>query len=321
MTSLPQTGQPRLTVAVCSYNSAPYLAELLPALAGLACPVPFEILVVDNNSTDHTRQLVTELQSRLEIPLRYVLERNQGIPHARNRAIEACMERDFMAFIDADELPDPLWLSGACEGLIDQGADCVGGRIDLDLPTRPRWLSDSLLPFLGYLDHGDRPFRVVDRTTPVWSGNVAYRMQLFRNGGIRFDHRYNRAGSGIGGGSDGILFRVLLKRGIPIQYQPRMRIVHRIPAEKLRRSYFLRLHYTSGRKAGLFEAVPEGRTLLGAPRYMYPQLLRKTRDALLQFIRRDPEYLRTLMNAAHLLGTMRGLNLRAQCPDEASSCR
>ncbi|MGD2118994.1 MAG: glycosyltransferase [Chromatiales bacterium] len=296
-----------LTVAICTYNGASLIPQLIENLDQLDSPVNFEILIVDNKSTDDTRQVIEQLQTRIKTPIRYVLESRQGIPYARNRAIEESLASSYMAFIDADELPDPHWLAAACRGLRDFDADCVGGKIRLELQKRPGWLADSLLPFLGQVDHGDTPLAIVDRSTPVWSGNVAYRTRLFNNG-LRFDTRYNRIGKGVGGGSDGIMFRVLLKQKTTMRYEPDMSIVHLIPEEKLKRRYFLRLHYIAGRKAGMFEiGVPQGNTIFGAPRFMYSQLAGKLVKAAKLFVTRHPEYMREAMNLSYHIGNMKGL--------------
>jgi len=300
-----------LTVAICCYNAAEYLEMLIRQLEALPCPVPFEILIVDNNSTDNTADIAGSLSEECGKPVRYVVERQQGIPFARNRAIEESLNSEFLVFIDSDELPEDQWLESAYRGLNHYCADCVGGRINLDLPARPKWLSDSLLPFLGKVDHGNIPLRVVDRSTPVWSGNVAYRTALFSNG-LRFDTRYNRKGPGIGGGEDGIMFRNLLERKCHIRYEPEMCITHLIPEAKLRRSYFLRLHFIAGTKAGMYEMRWEGARLFGAPRFMYLQLIRKVLLTSKLLMTGNRDYLREAMNAANLYGVMKGFSSRPQ---------
>jgi len=298
-----------LTVAVCCYNAADYLEKLVRRLESLYCPVPFEILIVDNNSLDNTAAVAESLSKACRIPIRYVLESQQGIPFARNRAIEESLQNAFLAFIDSDELPGEKWLEAAHRGLDHYRGDCVGGKISVSLPKRPKWLSESLLPFLGKVDHGDAPIRIVDRSTPVWSGNIAYRTSLFSDG-LRFDTRYNRKGSGVGGGSDGIMFRELLDRKCNIRYEPEMCIAHLIPETKLRRSYFLKLHFIAGKKAGMYEMNWDGATLLGVPRFMYLQLPKKILLVFKLLITGNREYLREAMNAANLYGIMKGFAAR-----------
>lgn len=306
--SATDTRKELMTVAICCYNAAHFLQRLVTEVASLESPVPFEILIVDNNSTDGTETLVKRLAQNCRVGMRYVLEPRQGIPHARNRAIEESRSSTYLAFIDADELPGKQWLKSAVKGLKEHAAECVGGRIEVDLQERPRWMSDSILLFLGKVDYGDKPFRIVDRSTPVWSGNIAYRTSIF-DSGMRFDTRYNRKGSGIGGGSDGILFREMLQRQLHIRYEPEMRIRHLIPAQKMKRSYFLKLHYLAGKKAGRYEyqTDPRTATLGGTPRFLYPQLARKFLRAMSMYLTRHPEYLRESMNVSYQLGLMQGI--------------
>jgi glycosyltransferase involved in cell wall biosynthesis len=297
----------RVTVAVCSYNSATTLTGLVQALQNQSCSIPVEILVVDNNSTDETRQLVNDLSAREGASLRYVFESNQGIPYARNRAIEESLESDYLAFIDADEMPEPGWLAAAVDALLNEDAVCVGGKIHVKLPTgqSPVWLTQQLMAFLGQLDHGEKSFWVKDRSTPVWSGNVAYRTDLFSTG-MRFDDRYNRSGKGVGGGSDGIMFRQLLEQAVRIRYRPDMVINHLVEDEKLKRSYFIRLHYVAGRKFGEYQMSTQKKSLFGVGPFMIRQLLVQTGKALVMLLRRDPDAVRQAMNASYAVGTLTG---------------
>jgi len=297
----------QVTVAICCYNAEKYLPKLLDQLTGQSCPLPWEILIVDNNSHDNSVQIIDSFTKSSKTSIRYVLESEQGIPYARNRAIEESTNSEFLVFIDADELPDINWLSSAINCLKTHSADCVGGEIDLELVSRPAWLCDNLLPFLGLVKHGHQPFQIKDRSTPVWSGNIAYRMSLF-NGGLRFDTRYNRKGKGVGGGEDGMMFRHLLETNSPMFYEPKMRIVHLIPPEKLTRSYFLKLHYIAGKKFGLYElSANKNKAILGVPRYMFLLVARQCLTTLKFTIIRHPGYMREAMNVSYFLGQMIGL--------------
>lgn len=301
---------PEATVAICCYNASEYLPKLLGLLLKQSCPVLWEILIVDNNSSDNSVNIVKDFTKTSKIPVRFVQETEQGIPYARNRAIEESKNSTFLVFIDADELPDKNWLVTAIKSLQTHSADCVGGEIGLDLSHRPAWLCDSMLPFLGQVKHGNKPFKIQDRSTPIWSGNIAYRLSLFK-GTLPFDTRYNRKGKGIGGGSDGILFRKLLESDCVMRYEPEMRIIHLIPPEKLTRYYFLKLHFIAGKKAGLYELdVANGRKIFDVPLYMFLLFGKKTLTTLKLFITQHSDYMREAMNASHLLGQIMGLSQR-----------
>ena len=313
----------KLTVAICSYNGAERLPELVQALRVQPCPIPFEILIVDNNSTDTTQTVVDKLAGTQGASVRSVIETEQGIPFARNRAIAESLCHDFLLFIDVDEMPSPRTLAAAVHSLDVEGAECVGGKIAINFGSfhRPGWLTDDLLPFYGEIDYGKDPFWIVDRSTPVWSGIVAYRTALFiENPELRFDHRYNRRGKGIGGGSDGIMFQELLKRNVRIRYQPDMAVDHFIEDWKMKRIYFLKLHFIAGRKYGQFQMDDYDHTWLGVPPFMLRQLLQQIGKTLNLLLLRKPGTVRQAMNASHALGSIWGKFLARNERQSTESC-
>jgi len=300
---------PKLTFALCSYNRADRLVKLLPEMRSLVCPVDFEVLVVDNNSSDATFQVVSQIAATPGPPVRYVLERQQGIPYARNRALAEAMDSDFLVFIDDDELPHLGLLAAAVDALTTRGARCAGGKVKVDIKTelRPKWLVDDLLGFLAEVDYGDEAFWIKDHTTPVWTANIAYDMSLFRDDpDLRFDLRYNRSGHGVGGGSDAIMFKELLDRKVPMLYCPSMAVQHRVDAWRLHRRYFLKLHFVSGRKYGQFQSGDYVRTLFGVPPFMMSQAFVHWLRAAGMYLSHKPGALRQAMNGAHATGLVWG---------------
>src|SRR5512139_3768556 len=242
-----------LTVAFCTFKRADRLEKLVAALRAQHCPVPFDILAVNNNSPDNTLAVLESLQRQPGAPLRIVTEAAPGIVPARNRALAEALDRDVLVFIDDDELPQPGLLDAAYDAIANEGAECAGGRVDMDFSTveRPAWLGSELLGFLAAVDHGGTPFWIEDASTPVWTANVAYAMRLFRHDpGLRFDQRYNREGVEVGGGEDDAMLRTLLDRGTRVRYRPDMAVLHAVEPWRLRRSYFLRLHYRAGLRHG-----------------------------------------------------------------------
>lgn len=303
----------RLTFAFCTYNRAARLERLVATMRAQDCPIPFEILAVNNNSQDDTLAVLDTLARQPGAPLRIVTELQQGIVPARNRAIAEALDSDILVFIDDDELPQPGLLLAAHDAICNEGAACVGGRITVDFSTcsRPPWLDAELAGFLGELDHADQAFWVRDTSTPIWSGNTAYAMDLFREEeSLRFDLRYNRVGEGVGGGEDAMMFRKLLARGARIRYRPDMSVLHAVEPWKLRRTYFLRLHYRAGLRHGQFQLPSYPRTILGVPPFLVRQFLdRALKATSMQLLGRSGA-LREAMNAAHALGGMLGYRRR-----------
>lgn len=305
-----------LTVAFCTYKRADRLHCLVEALRAQSCPIPFEILAVDNNSPDNTLEVLAALQNEPGAPLRVVTETSPGIVPARNRALAEAAGSEFLVFIDDDELPHPGLLEAAYDALAREGADCAGGRVLIDFASygRPHWLGEDLLGFLAAVDHGPQPFWIIDEHSPVWTSNIAYRMAFLREHGLQFDARYNRKGSSasdFGGGEDVVMLRRLLGLKARIRYCPDMTVDHGVERARLNRRYFLRLHYLAGARKGLHELPSFPRLLLGAPAFLYAQALRHSLKATIMALTARPGTLRQAMNATHAWGLITGYRLRA----------
>jgi glycosyltransferase involved in cell wall biosynthesis len=304
---------PLLTFAFCTYNRADRLEKLVGAMRAQDCPVPFEILAVNNNSTDHTCAVLAALALRPGAPLRWVTEPVQGIVAARNRVIAESLNSDILVFLDDDELPQPGLIASAADAILHEGAQCAGGRVAVDFATlqRPRWLRDELLGFLAAVDHGASAFWIRDETTPIWTANVAYDMRLFRDDpSLRFDQRYNRVGKGIDGGEDFKMFTALLQRGARIRYRPEMSVLHGVEPWRLKRRYFLRLHYRSGMRRGKLELPIYPRLVFGIPPFMLAQFTAHCWTTVRFALRGHPSLLRQAMNTTFALGAIVGYRQR-----------
>ncbi|MEW5943858.1 MAG: glycosyltransferase [Pseudomonadota bacterium] len=303
----------RLTVAICTYNRAERLPALVAALRAQASPIPFEILFVNNNSTDNTAEVLGTLAAEPGPPLRAVVETQQGIVPARNRAVEESLASDYLLVMDDDELPMPGWISAGLDALEREGADCAGGRVSVDFSPhgRPAWLSDELLGFLAEVDYGREPFWIKDVSTPVWTANVAYRMSIFRNdAALRFDRRFNREGKAIGGGEDVAMFETLVARNARIRYRPDMAVRHFVEPWRLRRRYFLKLHYRAGIRHALYGADAYPRAPFGVPPFMFALLAKQMWKTLLLYLKGDQAALRQAMNFTHEAGMIVGHALK-----------
>ncbi len=302
-----------LTIAICTYNRAENLPTLVEALHQQRCSAHLEVLFIDNNSTDATPEVIAKLAREASLPIRYIRETRQGIPFARNRAIEESLHRDYLLFMDDDELPLTEQMAQAAIDAFERHAPlCIGGRIEIQLDVpRPAWLTDELLGFYGKIDYGNEPFQIKDASTPIWSGIVAYDTTLFRNNpDLRFDARYNRTGQGIGGGEDAIMFRELLQRNMSLWYEPRMGVIHLVESWRVSRKYFWKLHFLAGQRQGIYELENYSHTLFGAPLFLYRQATIQASRFFLALVKRDRHYVRKGMNLAHAAGLISGYRKR-----------
>lgn len=302
-----------LTFAFCTFNRAERLPGLVAEMRQQQSPVPFEILAVNNNSTDRTTEVLAGLARQPGAPLRWVTEPVQGIVAARNRGIAEALASDVLVFIDDDEMPLPGLVAAAADAILNEGAQCAGGRVKVDFKAtaRPPWLEDELLGFLAALDHGPQSFWIHDTDTPIWTSNVAYDMRLFREDPeLRFDQRYSRVGHDVGGGEDAVMLRELVRRGTRIRYRPDMAVLHAVEGWRLRRRYFLRLHYRAGQRVGRLELPDYPSKILGVPPFLVRQLLEQLGRTLKLAITGKAGLLRQAMNAAHAYGTLVGYSQR-----------
>src|SRR5262245_55018585 len=129
------TASPDISVVVCTRNRAALLRGALASLYDLATEDEFtyEIVVVDNGSTDETPQVIAAAARESKHPLRGISEREPAIVAARNRGITAAQGR-WIAFFDDDELADWHWLAELYHGAMEKGCRVVSGSVQLALP-------------------------------------------------------------------------------------------------------------------------------------------------------------------------------------------
>ena len=297
---------PFITVALCTHNHADRLERTLADLALLEMPTrPWEFIVIDNGSTDATAELLASTHWRLEhVVTRIVRENSLGLSNARNRALREA-RGEYLLFMDDDETPDPFWLVAYERAMSTYSPDALGGRIEVFFEdgARPAWLQDELLGFLGKLDHGPQERALEAHDTPIFGGNFAFRRSVFARIGD-FDSRLGRKGSANIGGEDTEIYRRLLDNGCSVRWVPDAIIHHRIQTPKLRRSYFLDLHFRQGRTEG---AYARGARSKIPPKFLLPQALRAYFRAISSRARLGKNHsLRLEMNAAYCSGYFMG---------------
>jgi glycosyltransferase involved in cell wall biosynthesis len=237
-------------------------------------------------------------------PLRWVKETKQGLSHARNRGVVEASGR-YVVFTEDDVRIDRLWVASICEMFAKNSCDAVAGRIELFWTApRPRWLTDELLGFLGYLDYGEE--RTLTEDTPFFGGNMAFAKSVFERIGM-FDPNLGRQGRKLIGGEEIDLFKRFLAARMRAFYQPKAIVHHIIDSHRLRKSYFRNLHYQEGRLRGDAFVMTDSRSIAGVPLFLLPQFGRSV-SKFIQTVWRDGAHrsLRTEMNVWYSLGFVRG---------------
>ncbi len=304
----------QLTVIVCTYNRAAILPRCLGGLARQkdVDGLEWEVLVVDNNSTDSTRATVAGLADTLPVRIRYTFEPQQGLNHARNRGAQESHGTCF-GYIDDDIETGPHWLAALHSALASNDADAVGGRIHLDPAIElPRWIQPELYGFLGHQDFGEEPFQMDGVRRYPYGGNMFFHRRVIDRIGL-FNPRLGRRGSGrkrgelFKGAETDYFERLAAHGGARIYYEPRAIVYHQVQPFQLTKKYFRTIHYNAGYQRALHDEQTFRRTVMGVPMFLFPQLARSAAAYLGRVITQGPDLaFRQQMTVGHFVGTMLG---------------
>lgn len=243
---------PAISVVICTYNRSRSLQRTLQSLAAMSTlqDLSWEVIIVDNNSADDTREVVETFQEGVSIGIRYAVERKRGSASARNRGL-AEASGNIVAFTDDDVIVNTDWLSAISQAFSEHDVACVGGRILPIWETPcPAWLTKRFHGPIALLDYGDR-LQYLD-TPNLWSANLAFRSWVFDRYGL-FNTVIGHKGSKVGGGEETEMLRRLLAGNERILYNPRMLVYHCIPASRLTKRYFMKWHFNNGENRGLID--------------------------------------------------------------------
>ena len=282
-----------VTVSICTYNRCSLLPQALDSVLSQAMDdAPrYEVIVVDNNSTDDTKRLVHSYIAKGHANLRYVFESRQGLSYAREAAI-AHARAPIIAFTDDDVCVAPDWVS-SIKRAFDGHPEVywVGGRVLPHWPAVvPRWMRYEHWTPLALLDFGDQPFQVTANNPRCLVGaNLAFRKDVLD--GMRFEPSMQRVKDSIGSMEDHELQMRLLKADRQGLYAPDVVVTTDIPASRLSKEYHRRWHRGHGHffAIGRFEDLEPSKTgrLFDVPAHMYRQAAIDTVQWLRTIVRGD----------------------------------
>jgi glycosyltransferase involved in cell wall biosynthesis len=250
-----------VTVVVCTYNRCQSLAKTLDAIANSSLPpsTTWEVLVVDNNSTDQTAEVVQDLCRRHPGRVRYLFEARQGKSHALNSGVRYS-QGDILVFADDDETVDLTWLQRLTVPLRDPAWSGVGGPVILQWSCpRPSWLRmDMAAPLVGF--HPDRQAGGLGES--LFGGNMAFRRTMFEKYGMfRTDLGPSPSREMPRQNEDTEFTRRLLVAGERLYYEPLAVVFHPVPPSRLQKAYFLDWWYDKGRADIRMLGIPPDVTL------------------------------------------------------------
>jgi len=268
--------QYEISAVISTYNRSEQLGAALDGVLQQTNPqVCYEVIVVDNNSTDHTRDVVEAYLARGHANLRYILEPRQGVSYARNTGI-ANARAPIVAFVDDDVRVTSDWIATIKRAFdANPAIDCIGGKVLPHWTTAPpQWLTrDHWMP-LGLQDYGDSPL-LIGAVNPLClvSANLACRRSIFEEIGA-FDLQLQRIKDGVGSIEDAELLERCWRAGRLCLYVPDLVVTTEVPAERLTRKYHRRWHTGHGHFLAISRSEEMERSsarLFDVPAHLYKQ--------------------------------------------------
>ena len=261
-----------LTIAICTWNRSELLRQTLEQFTKLQIPpgLDWEVLVVDNNSSDRTKQAALAFADRL--PLRYVFEPQLGLCRARNRAIEESAA-ELVAFTDDDVLVYEDWLLN-----LWRAAQQFPERAAYGGPIEPWWVRQPDPDFaevfhrlkIGFcgVDH-ERPIGPLPNELQIFGANMAFRRTAI--GTLRFDERFGQVGRNEKRSDESDFILRLRQAGGEVIWVPDMRLRHYVEPQRMTLDYLCRITIGDGRIAArLKSGSPDasGPSVGGVPRWL-----------------------------------------------------
>ena len=262
MNATPSPGAAAVSVVIPTFNRAAPLGETLDSLARLQIRSVsnWEVVVVDNNSSDDTAAVVRSRQRSFPVALSYQFERAQGRSNALNRGISAS-RGSVIACIDDDVVVAERWLEEAIGPLLtpERAIDYTGGPVQpIWEAPRPAWLSSTRADLWGaiaLLDYGAEEFVFEERRRVPLGANMAMKRTLIeRIGGFSPQLGRSSGAQILGQELPEFLARARAagSRGL---YVPGMLVQHRVPASRLTKTYFRRWWYGKGRSRAALDRM------------------------------------------------------------------
>ncbi len=228
----------KISIIICTYNRSKLLLDSLHSLIKDAeSPSTYEIIVVDNNSSDNTEvEAQRFIKQNPDYNLHYAKETLQGLSFARNRGIQEA-KAPIVAFFDDDVIAGKNLIQNWIN-FFNSYPQAIGGGgkilVQFDDP-RPNWMPEILLSLFGKHNYGKNIKKYSGGRYP-FGGNLVYRKQAFEKAGV-FNTDLGRKGNELSGGEEKDLFFRVTQLNDNVYYVPEAYLWHRVGAQRLTKSY------------------------------------------------------------------------------------
>jgi glycosyltransferase involved in cell wall biosynthesis len=246
---------PPLSVIICTYNRADRLLLALEALTKQTISSKeFEVLVVDNRSTDNTSAICKSFQARFA-NFRYIYEPTQGLSKARNTGWQTT-QSSYIAYLDDDAIPSEQWIEAILTVFetVQPTPASIGGPIYplWEIP-RPEWITPIMETLFTMLDGGDTP-RWFNEDEYPWGANVIYRRDALEEAG-GFCEQLGRKGQSLLSGEETLLNATLKSKGEKFYYSPQASVLHWVPKQRINPTWLVQRSYWQGYSVALVDSI------------------------------------------------------------------
>lgn len=243
-----------VSIIICTYNRSELLSEALDSLAKqVDSPNIFEVIVVDNNSTDDTRDVVESKVSGYPTSLSYVYEGRQGLSYARNTGIERA-KGEIIVFTDDDVEAEAGWLDAIVAAFDSPDIACAGGPIRPIWPfAKPEWLTERWQVYLGVYEYEDAvESRELHGPCYPCGVNIAFRKSVFSEVGM-FSTDLGRIGTLLLSNEESRVCNLIERAGKRIRFAPQAIMYHKMAAARLTKQWFYHRLYWQGRSDAILD--------------------------------------------------------------------
>ena len=270
----------KISVVICTYNRCESLKKTLESLSnqGFDSCFDYEILIVDNNSKDRTKEIVETFNVGAKNIIRYIFESRQGLSIARNRGIREA-QGNIIAFTDDDCIVSENWLQEINNIFSDGVCQGAGGKIIAlwgDVMP-PDWYGKKgkyeIKGGIVEYDKGSKDFIYKKEAISLPIGaNMVFQKSCFDKHGY-FKEDLGLVGKKLLMGEDREFCLRLIKQSECIKYCSNLIVWHPVERHRLTEKFFLQWHYWYGYSTSIFKEEDSSKKILKVRRYLFRQVV------------------------------------------------
>jgi glycosyltransferase involved in cell wall biosynthesis len=223
------SSNPIISVVICSYNRQDYITPALESLTKQdISPASFEVIVIDNNSSDNTKEITLRfIEAHPDHHIRYVFEAKQGLSHARNTGISEAKGM-YIAYMDDDGQAEKNYIKNLINAFSSHHEyQALGGKIlpNYESGHEPEWMSFWVSGLVSKVDWGNTYGEFFKYKYPFGCNMAFHKNILEKAGGFNTD---------LGSRSDDkYIFTTLRRMGVKILYAPDIVVYHSISRDRM----------------------------------------------------------------------------------------